>query len=68
MRRFSAAISLALSLALPVAGDPETGPGDRLPTGRDHGLRSSVIAPNAAAATAHPLATQVAIEIGRAHV
>ncbi len=40
----------------------QTGPGDRLDTGREHGLRSAVVAPNAAAATAHPLATQVALD------
>ena len=41
----------------------QTGPGDRMPSGRDIGMRSSVVAPNAAAATAHPLATQVALDI-----
>lgn len=38
------------------------GPGDRQPSGRDIGTRSAVVAPNAAAATAHPLATQVALD------
>lgn len=40
-----------------------TGPGDRMPSGRIHGTRSAVVAPNAAAATAHPLATQTALDI-----
>lgn len=39
------------------------GPGDRMPSGRDIGVRSAVVAPNAAAATAHPLATQTALDI-----
>jgi gamma-glutamyltranspeptidase / glutathione hydrolase len=37
--------------------------GDRMPSGRDIGTRSSVIAPNAAAATAHPLATRIALNV-----
>ena len=44
----------------------ETGPGDRLDTGRKHGLRSAVVAPSAAAASAHPLATQVALDTMKA--
>ena len=44
----------------------ETGPGDRMPSGRDHGVRSAVVAPNAAAATAHPLATQTALDTMKA--
>ncbi|MGB3454715.1 MAG: hypothetical protein WBA35_00005, partial [Litorimonas sp.] len=43
--------------------DAVTGPGDRQPSGRDLGVRSAVVAPNAAAATAHPLATQVALDV-----
>lgn len=43
-----------------------TGPGDRMPSGRDHATRSAVIAPHAAAATAHPLATQTALDIMKA--
>ena len=39
------------------------GPGDRMPTGRALGVRSAVVAPNAAAATAHPLATQTALDV-----
>ncbi|MEP1143063.1 MAG: gamma-glutamyltransferase family protein [Henriciella sp.] len=42
---------------------PIIGPGDRMPSGRDLGTRSSVVAPNAAAATAHPLATQTALDV-----
>lgn len=37
--------------------------GDRMPSGRDIGTRSSVVAPNAAAATAHPLATRIALNV-----
>lgn len=39
------------------------GPGGRMPSGRDIGTRSSVVAPQAAAATAHPLATQTALDV-----
>ncbi|MEL6694052.1 MAG: hypothetical protein AAFQ12_13625, partial [Pseudomonadota bacterium] len=46
-----------------VASDPIIGPGDRMPSGRDIGTRSAVVAPNAAAATAHPLATQTALDV-----
>lgn len=42
---------------------PIIGPGDRMPSGRDIGTRSAVVAPNAAAATAHPLATQTALDV-----
>lgn len=45
------------------ASEPMTGPGDRMPSGRDLGTRSAVVAPNAAAATAHPLATQTALDV-----
>lgn len=45
------------------AADPILGPGDRQPSGRDLGTRSAVVAPNAAAATAHPLATQTALDV-----
>jgi len=49
----------------PAASDAatKTGPGDRMPSGRDLGVRSAVIAPHAAAATAHPLATQTALDV-----
>ncbi|MEO0450346.1 MAG: gamma-glutamyltransferase family protein [Pseudomonadota bacterium] len=43
--------------------EPVIGPGDRMPSGRDLGTRSAVVAPTAAAATAHPLATQTALDI-----
>ena len=43
--------------------EPIIGPGDRMPSGRDIGTRSAVVAPNAAAATAHPLATQTALDV-----
>lgn len=54
-----------LPVAATVAPPPEPiiGPGDRMPSGRDLGTRSAVVAPNAAAATAHPLATQTALDI-----
>ncbi|MFT5775133.1 gamma-glutamyltransferase family protein [Hyphomonas sp.] len=42
------------------------GPGDRMPSGRDMGVRSAVVAPHAAAATAHPLATQTALDVMKA--
>ena len=45
------------------ASEPMIGPGDRMPSGRDLGTRSAVVAPNAAAATAHPLATQTALDV-----
>ncbi|MCI4646063.1 MAG: gamma-glutamyltransferase family protein [Hyphomonadaceae bacterium] len=41
----------------------EPGPGQRMPSGRALGVRSAVVAPNAAAATAHPLATQTALDV-----
>jgi gamma-glutamyltranspeptidase/glutathione hydrolase len=46
-----------------VAEATPPGPGDRMPTGRALGVRSAVVAPNAAAATAHPLATQTALDV-----
>ncbi|MEM1035496.1 MAG: gamma-glutamyltransferase family protein [Pseudomonadota bacterium] len=58
---------MTASAAEPTQTEAETnpilGPGDRQPSGRTLGTRSAVVAPNAAAATAHPLATQVALDI-----
>lgn len=48
----------------PAPVDP--GLGDRMPSGRDFASRSAVVAPRAAAATAHPLATQTALDIMKA--
>jgi gamma-glutamyltranspeptidase/glutathione hydrolase len=68
---FASALTLSLSAGIATAQSTEPaapkiskpGPGDRMPSGRDIGTRSAVVAPNAAAATAHPLATQVALDI-----
>ena len=67
-----AALTACAATSLPPAPEPaETaelilGPGDRMPSGRDLGTRSAVVAPNAAAATAHPLATQTALDVMKA--
>ncbi len=53
----------ALATAPEITSEPILGPGDRMPSGRTLGTRSAVVAPNAAAATAHPLATQTALDI-----
>lgn len=53
-----------IQMDVPMAGGAATpGPGDRMPSGRDIGVRSAVVAPKAAAATAHPLATQTALDV-----
>ncbi|MEM6652986.1 MAG: gamma-glutamyltransferase family protein [Pseudomonadota bacterium] len=62
----ASAPSLKPDLSELVETAPETpaiGPGDRMPSGRALGTRSAIVAPNAAAATAHPLATQTALDI-----
>ena len=51
---------LSLALLLPVTGDAIAA--DRI-TGRDFATRSEVIAPHAMAATSHPLATQIALDV-----
>lgn len=51
------------SMAVSATG---AGPGERLPYGRALAVRSAVVAPNAAAATAHPLATQTALDVMKA--
>ena len=77
MKTMQSVIAAALALGLTACalnevptetGTPELaeaaspGPGQRMPSGRDIGVRSAVIAPSAAAATAHPLATQIALD------
>ncbi len=53
----------ALATTPVIDPEPILGPGDRQPSGRTLGTRSAVVAPNAAAATAHPLATQTALDV-----
>ena len=53
----------ALATAPVIDPEPILGPGNRQPSGRTLGTRSAVVAPNAAAATAHPLATQTALDV-----
>jgi gamma-glutamyltranspeptidase / glutathione hydrolase len=67
------ATSCTVLTAAPISDAParsstatETGPGDRMPSGRELGVRSAVVAPHAAAATAHPLATQTALDVMKA--
>jgi gamma-glutamyltranspeptidase / glutathione hydrolase len=64
------AAALGLLLAACAAIDPQAdavaraaGAGDRMPSGRVIGTRSATVAPSAAAATAHPLATQTALDV-----
>ncbi|KJS28093.1 MAG: gamma-glutamyltransferase [Hyphomonadaceae bacterium BRH_c29] len=54
---------IVVTKTIPVVEPVPPGPGDRMPTGRDMGVRSAVVAPHAAAATAHPLATQTALDV-----
>jgi gamma-glutamyltranspeptidase / glutathione hydrolase len=55
--------ALTVAAVEPAATEPAApGPGGRMPSGRDLGVRSAVVAPNGAAATAHPLATRTAID------
>jgi gamma-glutamyltranspeptidase/glutathione hydrolase len=54
---------IVVTETVPVVEPVPPGPGDRMPTGRDMGVRSAVVAPHAAAATAHPLATQTALDV-----
>jgi gamma-glutamyltranspeptidase/glutathione hydrolase len=55
---------LALSLTLILQATPAQA-ADRI-TGRDFATRSEVIAPSAMAATSHPLATQIALDVMKA--
>lgn len=62
MRLLLAPLALSLSLILQVSPAQA---GDRI-TGRDFATRSEVIAPSAMAATSHPLATQIALDVMKA--
>jgi len=55
--------TVTVTQTVTVAEPTAPGPGDRMPTGRTMGVRSAVVAPRAAAATAHPLATQTALDV-----
>ena len=57
--------TLAASAAAQEAPDPNFGRGERV-SGLPFATRSPVVAPHGAAATAHPLATQTAIDVLRA--
>jgi gamma-glutamyltranspeptidase/glutathione hydrolase len=69
MLRLAAALAgagfLVVAAAAQTPGDPSFGRGERV-SGHAFATRSPVIAPHGAAATAHPLATQTAIDVLRA--
>ena len=62
MRLLLAPLALSLTLLLQT---PSAHGADRI-TGRDFATRSEVIAPSAMAATSHPLATQIALDVMKA--
>lgn len=62
MRLLLAPLALCLTLLLQA---PSAQAADRI-TGRDFSTRSEVIAPSAMAATSHPLATQIALDVMKA--
>lgn len=62
MRLLLAPLALSLTLLLQT---PSAQAADRI-TGRDFATRSEVIAPSAMAATSHPLATQIALDVMKA--